>query len=433
MIWDWRVPILEKGDGLPWRLLLPRAGRRRPGVPPPEPVKSRLLSRELAVSVFATSMASMPAFLVGALAVQIRQSFPLSTAELGAAVTCYYLGAAVWAVPSGKVAEYFGGIRVLRLTPLIGAALLLAIAGFASSWWLVTLLLFPAGMVSSATATATNLFLAVRGRPDRQGTVFGIKQAAVPLATLLGGVAVPTVALTVGWRYAFVLAALASIVTAIAIPRPRSDFSTYRQRARSSASPQLDRLPLALLAAGLGLGMLAASGIAAFLVSSAVAGGLARSSAGLLAAGAGAVTVAVRILAGARADRSGKGSLPTVAAMMLAGAGGFLVLGAGQIAGAGLLVAMGALAASGLGWGWNGLLNYAVVDAYRKAPARATGVTQLGGRLGGMVGPILLGLVISHLGYGYGWITAAIAATLAAAATLAGSRLLERAGSGKPA
>ncbi len=395
-------------------------------------MKTRVVNRDLAVSVLATSMSSIPAFLVGALAVQMRQSFPLSTTQLGVAITAYYLGAAIWAVPSGKVAEFFGGVRILKLTPVFGAVLLLAIAGIASTWWSVALLLFPAGMVSSATATATNLFLAVRGHPDRQGTVFGIKQAAVPLATLLGGLAVPAVALTIGWRYAFVFAALASIATALAVPRPRSDFKSHRRKAHSTGQFKLDTFPLALLALGLGLGMLAASGIAAFLVSSAVASGLARSSAGLLAAGAGAVTVAARIVVGVRADRSQRRQLVTVAAMMLAGAAGFLTLAAGQAAKVSLLAVAGALVASGLGWGWNGLLNYAVVDAYRHAPARATGVTQLGGRLGGMVGPLLLGLVISRFGYGYGWIVAAIAATIAAAATLTGNRLLAKAKTQRP-
>ena len=42
----------------------------------------------------------------------------------------------------------------------------------------------------------------------RQGLSFGVKQAAIPVSTLLAGAAVPTVALTLGWRWAFVLGGL---------------------------------------------------------------------------------------------------------------------------------------------------------------------------------------------------------------------------------
>ncbi len=30
-------------------------------------------------------------------------------------------------------------------------------------------------------------------------------------------------------------------------------------------------------------------------------------------------------------------------------------------------------------WGWNGLLNFAIIDQYRERPAWATGITQTGG------------------------------------------------------
>jgi MFS family permease len=131
----------------------------------PKRLANELINRDLLVSVLATSMASIPAFLVGALAVEMRQSFPITTTELGLAVTSYYLGAASWAVPSGRVAERFGGVRVLKLTPIIGSILLAGIALVTSSWWAVTLLLFPCGMVSAATATAAKLLVARRGTP----------------------------------------------------------------------------------------------------------------------------------------------------------------------------------------------------------------------------------------------------------------------------
>lgn len=37
-----------------------------------------------------------------------------------------------------------------------------------------------------------------------RGLVFGLKQAAIPLATMLGGVSAPAIAVTLGWRWASV-------------------------------------------------------------------------------------------------------------------------------------------------------------------------------------------------------------------------------------
>ena len=51
---------------------------------------------------------------------------------------------------------------------------------------------------------ASNAALAQHVPARRQGLSFGVKQAAIPVSTLLAGAAVPTVALTAGWRWAFV-------------------------------------------------------------------------------------------------------------------------------------------------------------------------------------------------------------------------------------
>ncbi len=384
-----------------------------------------LLTRDLIVAVLATSMASIPAFLVGTLAVEMRQSFPITTQELGLAVTSYYLGAACWAVPSGRVAERVGGVRVLKLTPVIGALLLVGIALLSSSWWVVTVLLFPCGMVSAGTATASNLFLARRGKPSRQGATFGIKQAAVPFASLLGGLAVPALALTVGWRWAFGMAAALSIITAVLVPKPTQPRAPATQR-RTSLVPKIDKAPIVILAIAIGLGVFSASGMAAFLVSGTVHAGIAKGSAGLIAALAGAATVIVRIVSGFLADRRASSHFSVIAVMMLVGALGYATLAVGQHLKLSQLIIPGAVIALGVGWGWNGLFNFAVIERHRATPARATGMTQLGGRLGGMLGPTIIGLCINHFDYSAGWALAATTCAMAAAAVVLGDRVLTR-------
>src|SRR5205823_1137887 len=65
----------------------------------------------------------------------------------------------------------------------------------------------------------SNLTLARSVPAHRLGLSFGVKQAAIPLATLLAGAAVPAVALTVGWRWAYVIAAGLAVLALVGAPR----------------------------------------------------------------------------------------------------------------------------------------------------------------------------------------------------------------------
>lgn len=383
-------------------------------------------ARDLAVVIFVTTTASLPVFLVGTLAVEIRHALHFGTSALGLAVSLYYLGAAGGSVPLSRLTERVGGIRVMRVASVVDALLLLAIARFATSWPVLLALLLPCGIASAAIAPATNLFLARRAPVHRQGLAFGAKQAAVPLASLLGGLAVPAVALTLGWRWAFGIAAALACLASAAVPAPRLPIA--RRPSHGTAEPAEVRTgPLVVLASGLGLGMFAASGLAAFLVSAAVADGFGKAAAGLVAAGAGGAAVVVRIATGELADRRGGRHFPVVAAMLATGAAGYGLLAVGSGTPAHWLLVPAAVLALGAGWGWNGLFNFAVVRSHRHAPARATGITQVGGRLGGVLGPLSVGFLVAHSSYTVAWTVMAVAALAGSATMLAGRHLLRAA------
>lgn len=395
---------------------LPDAGPARPADGRGGPL------RDLAVALLVATTASLPAFLVGTLAVQIRASLGVGAAALGAIVAGYYLCAAISSVPGGHAAERIGGIRVMRLTAIAGAALLVGAGLLTRSMWLLTVLIACSGAVAGASSPATNLFLVRRIPAGWQGAAFGIKQAAVPLANLLGGLAVPVVALTIGWRWAFVLAALFAAATAASVPRARTPLA---QR-RSGRTPPVSLPPLVFLAAGLGLGMFAASGLTAFAVLAAVRVGFSNGTAGLLAALGGATAVVARVLIGFYADRSRRDRFAVAALMITPGAAGFIALAVAMSTGSRWLFIAGLVVALGVGWGWNGLFNYGVVASYRSAPAKATAITQIGGRLGSVLGPFAVGVVVQQVSYQAAWLTAAAAALAAAAAVATGMRLLGR-------
>jgi MFS family permease len=404
---------------MPGTVVSPAAGA---GVDAPEPPAH--IARDVARTVLCSTSGSLAAFLVGALAVELRASLHLSLTGVGSAVGAYFLGAAAGSVPAGRVTDRLGGARTMRGAALGAAAALLLISLLAVSWASLCALMLLAGLASSAMQPATNRFLIRRVPASRQGLAFGIKQASVPLATLLGGLAVPTIGLTVGWRWAFVVGACIALAAAVLAPVPRLARAEARRRAPAPSAGSRDTRALVVLAAGFGLGVLATTGLTTFLVLSAVAVGVGQAGAGLVAALAAATSAAVRIAVGYVADRRGHSHLPMVSVMLMVGVVGYAALGLGSLTRTGALLVIGAVIAYGAGWGWNGLFNFAITRSHRDAPARATGVTQTGGRLAGVLGPTIFGMVVSHTDYAVGWLVSAGAALSGAGVIVVGRRLL---------
>ncbi|MGH9088771.1 MAG: MFS transporter [Acidimicrobiales bacterium] len=380
-----------------------------------------------------TATSALPASLTATMAVQMRSSLQFGAAALGLAISIFYLGAAASSVPASRLAEAVGGARVMRVVAVCAGALLLLLGTQARSWTVLAVLLAGAGMVSGAVAPATNLFLARRRPADHQGLAFGIKQSAVPLASLLGGLAVPTIALSVGWQWAFRIGALVALLASLSVPASRTSIRERQRLRREAARPPLRTLPLVVVATGFCLGMLAASGCTAFVVSGAVATGYPKGMAGVLAAVASVAAMTARIGAGERADRRGGRHFVAVVSMMVVGVLGFVLLAVGAGLESEVLFGLGAVVALGAGWGWNGLLTYAVVRSHPESPAAATGITQVGARLGGVLGPLLVGVVVAGGSYTIAWVLTAAAALGAAATVLLGHRLLRRPAGPSPA
>lgn len=373
--------------------------------------------RPMLLAVAVATAGVMPAFLTGGLAVQVRQELGFGEAALGLAVALFFAFASVSSVVSGRLVERVGSHRSMRLAAVGSATSLLGIAVFARSWYLLVGCLVIGGFANAMAHPATHLSLAREIPPGRQGFSFGIKQAAIPTATLLAGLAVPVVALTVGWRWAFAGGALLALTVAFLVPTETHKGVPKIKEARAG---DVKTGSLILLAVGIGLGSTAATPLGAFIVESAVAAGIDPGRAGLLLALGSAVGISVRILFGHLADGMRSGRLRLVAGMLGAGTIGFVMLATRMDS---LLVA-GTVLAFGAGWGWPGLFNFAIVKTNPGAPAVATGVTQTGASAGAALGPLLFGLILQATGYTTAWIFCGSFALLSATAILLGRYLL---------
>ncbi len=371
----------------------------------------------LAVAV--ATVGVLPAFLTGGLAVQIRAEFDFGEGALGLMVAVFFATSALASIIFGRVVERVGSSLGMRLAVAVSAGSLLAVSALASSWWGLVTCLMLGGLGNSISHPATHLFLAREVPQSRQGLAFGVKQAAIPVATLLAGLAVPSVATTVGWRWAFAGGAVLALCVALFVPGGGEKGIRHVKEARAGDVPLA---PLVLLALGIGLGSAAANPLGAFTVESAVAAGVEVGMAGLLLALGSAAGIAVRVLFGNLADKLESGRLRLVAGMLGGGTVGFALLASGVVP----LLVIGVVLAFAAGWGWPGLFNFAIVKTNPRAPAAATGITQTGASSGAATGPLAFGFVVEGSSFGTAWLLYGALALVAAVTILIGRYMLLR-------
>lgn len=346
----------------------------------------------------ATTIAVFPVFLLGALAVFMRRDLQYSTTMLGGFVSLWYFASAASSVWGGRLAERMGSGRGMATAAIGSVISLLGIALLAHRWWHLIPFLIVGGIANAITHPTANLAL-VRGIPEgRMGVAFGAKQSAVPVASLLGGLAVPVVGLTLGWRWGFIGAALLAVLFILSLPRgPRLTSIPPRRGRKGDVSIP----PLVLLGLAGGLGVMATNPLAIFYVESAVSQGFSPAFAGIALAIGSLVAIAFRVIWGWIADRRAGSRLVLVSILAAAGAVGVTLLGQATSV---WILAIATLLSFGAGWGWAGLLQVTVVTVNPGAPAEATGIVMTFMRIGGILGPLLMGALADRTSFAVTWV-----------------------------
>ncbi len=379
--------------------------------------------KPILLGISITTVSTIPVFMTGALAVQIRHDLHLNASQLGGAVAVFFAAAAITSISSGRLAQSSGYERILKVCVLLSVVTLGGIGLLARNYLLLLSFLALGGIINGASQPAVNLFLSRVVPVSRQGFAFGFKQAAIPVSTFLSGLAVPVIALTIGWHFAYLIIAPVGALLFFMIPGTKREDPPEGKALQ--AARKIYVAPLVVLAIGMGLGSGAANGLGAFLVSSSVHAGWAPGAAGLLVVLGSVTGMSSRLINGHLADRRVGKHLAVTASMVGIGGIGYFLL----MLGYSWLIIPATIIAYGAGWGWNGLFNFAVVSSYPKSAGYATGITQSGAYFGSVLGPLLFGLVVDESGYALAWSTAATEAVLAALAIVVAKRMIASAAS----
>ncbi|WP_288255155.1 MFS transporter [uncultured Hydrogenophaga sp.] len=316
-----------------------------------------------------------------------------------------YGGAMLGAISSGPLIQRWGAIRVSQVGLLLCAAgLLLACIGVLP---VVMLSAFIIGLGYGPITPASSHLLSKSTPANRMSFVFSVKQTGVPLGVFLVALVAPGLAVAFGWRTALAVLSVPCVAFAVFSQRLREQLDVDRVRTTSmSINSVIGPLQLVLthpllrqMAACSFLFSMSQLLVTAYTVTylhESLEYGLVAS--GMLLSVAQVGGVAGRIAWGYVADRwlDALRTLSLLAAVMSGCAIAMAALSSGvpALAVAALLLVFGMASI-----GWNGVY---LAEVARRAPsgqaATATGGTLFFTFLGNVVGPVIFGLSIQHLG-----------------------------------
>ncbi len=359
-------------------------------------------------AVMATVSTVLPGFLIGALSVQVSAEMGVSEAVYGWGLGSFFAAAMVGSILLGRLSQRIGALSQVTLALGVTAAAQLALAATARSFGAVIGFLVVAGLCNAANQASVNLALAQAQLP-RLGLAVSIKQSGLPTATLLAGLAVPSLALTVGWRWAYVASAgfaLASLMMA----RAAAGSSPARAAANGASAPESSSRDLFGAAAVGAFLAFSAGSLNAWGVGSGVDAGLGEGAAGLFLSLGAATGITLRLICGWLSDtmRARPFLVGGVTAMVGSAGMALLALRSPLTHVAAMLLAFGA------GWIWPVFTNYGIVRANPEAAGAATGITQMGIYVGVFVGPLFTGWLIESSGYPAMWLAVATSSVIGA-------------------
>lgn len=360
-------------------------------------IRDLLERAPLTSAITYTVLGVLPLYLMSAQSVLLQQDLDFGPSRFGIVVSSFFLVSSVASRTMGPWIDRRGptpGLRFAALLTVIVGVLALTVVG---GWRSLALVMGLSGLGNAVAQLASNAVIARHVDPARHGISISTKQAAVPLAAVLGGALVPLVGLS-DWRPAFATTLIAGLVLAIACPRLPIRTATAHDRTDEPLPTSRRWAPevVTLMGAGVCAGGIG-NGLASFTPHAAVSAGFSSSTAALLLMAGSLVAIVARISGGWSADRRHRsGYLETVTLLTFGVIG---LVGLSMAGGSrGIFLASLLLTFAGA-WGWPGVIMLLALRTLKLPAATATGTVAAGSYFGTVVVPILMGIVIEERSY----------------------------------
>lgn len=337
------------------------------------------------------------AFVIGlpVIVPNLRAEFELSLGQIGVLLAASWIGTTLTLLPWGLAADRFGE-RIVLTAGLLGSAIFLSSAAYATSFDALVALLGLAGASGAAVNSSSGRAVMHWFDASERGVALGVRQTAIPLGGLVGALALPPLAEVGGSEAAFLFLAALCVVGALvgaSVLRGRepTDGIEPASVARTLADRRLWRL-----STGSGLYLYAQIAVLGFGVLFLVdEHGFSEQSAALVFAASQVLGAAFRVGAGRLSDRMGARIVPlrrvglAIVAVMLVTSS----LTGGPVS----LLVPALVLAGGLTMAWNGLsftVAAELAGAVRTGAAIGLQQTVLGAS--GVAAPVVFAATVSH-------------------------------------
>lgn len=356
--------------------------------------------------VGAIALNTLWCFLVSAMGENIRSDLHLDEVVLGFAFSGYWLVASVAAFPMAVLTDRWGAVRALRAAGLGAFVLSLVFMGAAQSSAGLVLALAVVGLAPALATPAVNVVIMSGVRVQRRACAFAAASASPVAALMVAGATAPLLEELVGWRVAVGVGGLAAALLVVWLRGTQLP----RTRPAAAAPEEMSLRPLMVMMAGVLAGNIALGGATSFAVVAAPTAGLDLAPVSFLVSACACGSILFRLMCAAMVDRRGSDPFPGAWVMMLAGGMGFVLMAWGL---PGAFVA-GLVLVLVPGWSWIPLLVDGVTSRYSDAVAPASGVVQGAYFVGGVVGPSIMGVLVTTASYSLAWLVMGTASLVAA-------------------
>ena len=377
---------------------------------------SGIRGRHIVGAIALNTMCILPCFLVSAMGESIRSDLRLDEAVLGFAFSGYWLVASIAAFPMAVLTDRWGAVRALRAAGLGAFVLSLVFMGAAQSGAGLVLALAVVGLAPALATPAVNVVIMSGVRVQRRACAFAAASASPVAALMVAGATAPVLEKLVGWRPAIGIGGLAAALLVVWLrgSQPRQTCS------ETSPQVKVSLRPLMVMMAGVLAANVALGGATSFAVVAAPTAGLDLASVSFLVSVCACGSILFRLTCAVMVDRRGSDPFPGAWVMMLAGGVGFVLMAWGL---PGAFVA-GLVLVLVPGWSWIPLLVHGVTSRYSDAVAPASGVVQGAYFVGGVIGPAIMGVLVTTASYSLAWLVMGAASLVAALSVFVQGRRL---------
>lgn len=187
------------------------------------------------------------------LAIDLIEEFELDRWQIGALVTATAISGAVISPMVGTLTDRIGARNATVATLLVSGGALVAIA-VAPVFAVLAVFALIGGVGQSIANPATNKLISMHTAFGSRGFITGIKQSGVQFGTFIGGLLLPAIAISYGWRWAVVVFGIASVVGGVMAMAGLPADTPNEPRVGSALDESLPRLIPALAWYGFLLG-----------------------------------------------------------------------------------------------------------------------------------------------------------------------------------